>query len=243
MLRRGPNRRRRTVAGMTGDADLTVPAGLIADRSRAAMLDALLSGQALAAGELAQLAGIGRPAASEHLQRLLAGGLVEVVVQGRHRYYRLANPTVAEALEALAHLAPPRPVRTLRQSNTARSLAYARTCYDHLAGTVGVALLDLQLAQGWLCDRDGGYDVTDTGVRRLDALGVDPDEARRARRIFARPCLDWTERRPHLAGSLAAAITGRLIDLGWLVRRNAAGRALRLTPAGRTALNDLGCTL
>lgn len=229
---------------MHSDADLSVPAALIAEPTRAAMLDALLSGRALAAGELAQVAGIGRPAASEHLQRLLAGGLVEVVRQGRHRYYRLAGQPVAEALEALAHIAPPRPVRTLRQSNTAKSLAFARTCYDHLAGVAGVAVLDAQLDRGWLRSAEGGYDVTDRGTAEMDALGIDLDGARRSRRMFAKPCLDWTQRRPHLAGSLAAAITARFIDLGWFVHRNRDSRGLRLTPAGVDGLRStLGLTI
>jgi DNA-binding transcriptional ArsR family regulator len=225
------------------DADLTAPAVLIAEPARAAMLDALMSGRALAAGELAHLAGVSRPTASEHLHRMLDGGLVDVVSAGRHRYYRLAGPQVAEALEALAHLGPPKPVRTLRQSNTARALAYARTCYDHLAGTCGVALLDTLLAEGWLADADGGYGVTTTGERELVALGIDLDAVRSARRTFARPCLDWTERRSHLAGGLAAAVTIRLIDLGWFARRTNHGRALRLTDKGRTELVRLGCRL
>ena len=229
---------------VVGDADLTVPATLIGDPSRAAMLDALLSGCALAAGELARVAGIGRPAASEHLRRLLDGGLVAAERQGRHRYYRLAGAAVAEALEALAHIAPMRPTRSLRQSAAAASLQFARTCYDHLAGAAGVAVLDAQLASGWLRSADGGYDVTARGAAAFGVLGVDVDAARAARRTFARPCLDSTERRWHLAGSLAAATTARLLELGWFVRRTGDGRGLLLTEAGRRGLGDtLGCDL
>ena len=225
------------------DADLSVPATLIAEPARAAMLDALMSGRALAAGELARVAGVTPPTASEHLHRMLDGGLVDVVSQGRHRYYRLAGARVAEALEALAHLGPPKPVSSLRQSNTARALAYARTCYDHLAGTCGVALLDGLLAEGWLVDADGGYGVTDTGAEEFVALGIDLASVRSARRTFARPCLDWTERRNHLAGGLAAALTARMIELGWFTYRTAHHRALRLTDEGRLDLRRLGLPL
>jgi DNA-binding transcriptional ArsR family regulator len=225
------------------ERDLAAPAALIAEPARAAMLNALLSGRALAAGELARVAGVSRPTASEHLRRLLDGNLVDVVSQGRHRYYRLAGPHVANALEALAHLGTPAPVATLRQANAARALAFARTCYDHLAGTCGVALLDALLANEWLCDHDGGYGVTPAGERELVALGIDVGAARSARRTFARPCLDWTVRRHHLAGSLGAAINTRLLDLGWFTHRTRDGRGLRITDAGRTRLLELGCRL
>ncbi len=225
------------------ERDLTAPAALIAEPARAAMLNALLSGRALAAGELARVAGVSRPTASEHLRRLLDGNLVDVVSQGRHRYYRLAGPHVANALEALAHLGPPAPVATLRQANAARALAFARTCYDHLAGTCGVALLDALLANEWLCDHDGGYGVTSAGDRELVALGIDVGAARSARRTFARPCLDWTVRRHHLAGSLGAAITTRLLDLDWFTHRTRDGRGLRITDTGRSRLLELGCRL
>jgi len=224
--------------------DLTAPAALIAEPARAAMLDALMSGRALAAGELAQLAGVSRPTASEHLRRLLDGGLVDVVSQGRHRYYRLAGPEVGEALESLANLSPARiPVVSLRQSNAAQALAFARTCYDHLAGTCGVALFDTMVARQWLAVADGGYGVTSAGERQLVALGIDVVAARSARRMFARPCLDWTERRTHLAGSLAAAITSRLIALGWFTHRTRDGRALRITDTVRARLLELVCVL
>jgi DNA-binding transcriptional ArsR family regulator len=225
------------------ERDLAAPAALIAEPARAAMLSALLSGHALAAGELAQVARVSRPTASEHLRRLLDGDLVRVVSQGRHRYYRLAGPHVAAALEALAHLGPPAPVATLRQANTANALAFARTCYDHLAGTCGVALLDALLANEWLCDHDGGYGVTTAGERELVALGIDVAAARSARRAFARPCLDWTVRRHHLAGGLGAAITTRLLELDWFTHRSRDGRALRVTDTGRERMLALGCVL
>lgn len=225
------------------DVDLAAVGRLLGDRSRAAMLDALMAGRALAAGELAQVAGIGRPAASEHLARLAAGGLVEVVEQGRHRYYRLAGPEVGAALESLSHIAPPKPVRTLRQSGHARSLAFARTCYDHLAGVCGVAVHDAAFDRGWLVADRSGYVLTESGVSALGELGVDVAGAQARRRTLARPCLDWTERRSHLAGALAAGMTDRFLELGWLVRRSKDSRGLRLTDPGREGLQALGCRL
>lgn len=223
----------------TGEVDLAVVAAAIGEPSRAAMLEALMGGRALTAGELGRAAGVGRSAASEHLSRLVAAGLVEVAAQGRHRYHRLAGPEVAHALEALAHIAPAKRVGSLRDASRARSLWLARTCYDHLAGACGVALHDLLLSSGALVGAPGGYDVTPAGRAWFDDLGVDVDAARARRRGFARPCLDWTERRPHLAGSLAAATTDRLLDLGWFVRRASDSRALRLTDDGAAAFGGL----
>ncbi|WP_252275215.1 winged helix-turn-helix domain-containing protein [Nocardioides sp. LMS-CY] len=220
------------------DTDLAAVGALIGDPSRARILDALMGGRALAAGELARAAGVSASTASEHLARLREGGLVEVVSQGRHRYHRIAGPDVGAALEALSQVAPPRPVVSLRQAGHARALGFARTCYDHLAGVCGVALHDVLLERGWLTP---AYDVTPVGADALGAWGVDVAAARSQRRSFARPCLDWTERRPHLAGALAAGITDALVDRGWFVRRATDSRALRLTDPGRAALTELGC--
>jgi DNA-binding transcriptional ArsR family regulator len=225
------------------DVDLAAVGGLIGDPSRAAMLDALMAGQALTASELARVAGVSASTASEHLGRLAAGGLVEGVSQGRHRYYRVAGPDVGAALEALSHIAPAKRVTGLRQSGHAKSLGFARTCYDHLAGRCGVALHDASFANGWLEATPAGYTLTEAGDDGFAVLGVDVDAARAARRAIARPCLDWTERRHHLAGSLAARVNDRLLELGWLVRRSRDSRGLRLTDAGREGLEGLGCDL
>jgi DNA-binding transcriptional ArsR family regulator len=135
----------RTLGCMDADVDVAGVAGLLADPTRVAMLDALHAGRALSAGELARVAGVAAPTASAHLRRLLDGGLVAVETQGRHRYYRLAGPAVVAAVEALSVIARPRPVRSLRQSQRAQALRFARTCYDHLAGVVGVAVADALL--------------------------------------------------------------------------------------------------
>jgi DNA-binding transcriptional ArsR family regulator len=224
------------------DIDLAAVGALVGNPSRAAMLDALMTGRALTATELARVAGVSAATASEHLAKLREGGLVEVVSQGRHRYHRLASADVGAALESLSHIAPRKPVTTLRQSSRARSLAEARTCYDHLAGRSGVSLHDGLLARGWLVPEPGGYAVSEAGAEGLLSWGVDLTAARAARRRLARPCLDWTERREHLAGSLAAALVTALIDgpEPWFRRRADDHRGLRPTDLGRARLRELG---
>jgi DNA-binding transcriptional ArsR family regulator len=224
------------------DVDLAAVGALLGNPSRAAMLDALMTGRALTATELARTADVSAATASEHLAKLREGGLVEVVPQGRHRYHRLASPEVGAALESLSHIAPAKPVTTLRQSSRARSLAEARTCYDHLAGRSGVALHDGLVERGWLVPEPGGYGLSDLGVEGLLGWGVDVTAACSARRRFARPCLDWTERREHLAGALAAALAVALIEGSqpWFVRRSDEHRGLRPTDHGRRRLADLG---
>jgi DNA-binding transcriptional ArsR family regulator len=219
-------------------AGIAPVAALMGDPARAAMLTALLDDRALAAGELANLAGVSPATASEHLTRLLGGGMVTVASQGRHRCYRLAGHQVAAAVEVLSHLSPPASVRSLRQSRQAAALAAARTCYDHLAGQAGVALLDALLAGGVLTgegEESADFEVTVVGVATFAAFGVNVDSLRHSRRRFAGPCLDWTERRPHLNGALGAAVTARLLELGW-IERGAHRRAVRVTPAGREGL-------
>ncbi len=215
-------------------------AALLADRTRAAFCLALLDGRAWTAGELARHAGVSAPTASEHLTRLVAAGLLTEERQGRHRYVRLADPATAQLLEDLvAHplVAGPLPdaPRTLRAATVSAALARGRTCYDHLAGRLGVAVTEAMTGAG-LLRQDAGCAVTDTGLAWLaDALGADPVLWRRSRRPLARACLDWTERRPHLAGVAGAVVCQRLFDRGWLTRVGS-GRAVRLTPAGRSAL-------
>jgi DNA-binding transcriptional ArsR family regulator len=224
--------------------DLAPVARLIGDSTRAMILDALLAGRPLAAGELARLAGVTAQTASAHLSLLLDGGLVGVETQGRHRYYRLAGEDIAAALEALALISPARPVKSLRQSKSAEALGFARTCYDHLAGVAGVAMLDAMLSGGWLCPGDGGYDLTAVGRRSVEQFGLDVAGLKARRRSFARPCLDWTERRPHLAGALSAALTSEILKRGWFLRRRTGERGLHLTQKGTTGLRELfGCSL
>jgi DNA-binding transcriptional ArsR family regulator len=235
-------------------SDIAPVAALLADRARAAMLTALLDGRPLAAGELAKAAGVSAATASSHLGKLLDGDLVSVVKQGRHRYYWLKGAEVAAAIEALSLISPLLEVRNLRQSRQAAALGQARTCYDHLAGRVGVALFDAMIGSGLIEARiteegitdDLGcsaYEVTDKGEERLAEIGVDVEAARALRRRFAGHCLDWTERRPHLNGALGAAVTARLIELGWFERGNPR-RSLVLTEKGHGGLADVfGCVV
>jgi DNA-binding transcriptional ArsR family regulator len=209
------------------DRDLAAIANVIEDPARSAMLAALAGGRALPAGELARRAGVQPAAASVHLRRLTEAGLIRVRAQGRHRYHEIVNPEVATVLEAIAEIAPPAPVRSLTQQRAACALSEARTCYDHLAGRRGVHVRDRLLEVGAvrrLDDRD--HELTDRGQDLVDQLGIDLAALRASRRVFARSCIDWTDRRVHLAGALPAAITSVFLDRGWLTR--GPGRSLRV---------------
>lgn len=217
-----------TSASYTPDGHhLAAIANLIEDPARSAMLAALAGGRALPAGELARRAGVQPATASTHLRRLTEAGLIRVRAQGRHRYHEIVDPEVATVLEAIAQIAPPAPVRSLSQHRAACALTEARTCYDHLAGRRGVQLRDRLLATGAirrLDDRD--HELTDRGQHLVDQLGIDLAALRASRRVFARSCVDWTDRRIHLAGALPAAITSVFLARGWLTR--GPGRSLRV---------------
>ena len=195
-----------TLQPLPWDADIASAAALIADSTRAAILRALLPDRPLAAGELARLAGVSAATASFHLAKLLEGGLLTVIRQGRHRYYRLAGHEVAAALEALGLISPGLPVRSLRQSREAAALAEARTCYDHLAGRAGVEVLDGLLRQGLLEEKSGRtdrgdtsshrFEITGAGARELGSFGLNLKQIRRSRRQFAGTCIDWTHPAP-----------------------------------------------
>ena len=216
---------------MLADADLSTVAELMTTH-RSTMLLALLGGRPLTAGELAERAGISPSLASSHLSKLLDGGLVAVEQNGRRRHYRLASPRVAEVIEAMLTIAPDRAAAGLRESRRGAALRGARTCYDHLAGLLGVGLTDSLQRQRLIAPADGSFGLTSAGERRLDSLGIAVDALRQQRRAFTRPCLDWTERRPHLAGSVGAAIAEHAMAQGW-VARVPGTRALRVTDEGR----------
>ena len=229
---------------VAGDADVAPVAALMAEPARAAVLMALIDGRALAASTLAAEAGVAASTLSAHLARLVDGGLVSVEASGRHRYFRINRPEVADALEALARLAPRRPIRSLRQGTHAEAIRPARTCYDHLAGRLGVALLDALVADKTLriesdsrgrldpvlgAGRSRRYVLTRTGSERLAELGVTVETA--GRRPLTRYCLDWSEQRPHLAGALGASLLSRFVELGWVAQ--AERRVVKVTDAGR----------
>jgi DNA-binding transcriptional ArsR family regulator len=213
---------------MDGDADIASVAALIGDPGRARVLRALGDGRSLPATVLAFEAGV----AASHLARLVAAGLLRVEVRGRHRYYRLAGADVASALEALARIAPLEPVRSLRAGTRAAAVRYARSCYDHLAGRLGVALMQALLRADALAGDEDGYELTGRGLRLLDELGV---RLPAGRRPLVRHCVDWSEQRPHLAGAVGAGVLSRLLELGWL-ERAPSSRALLVTEIGARQL-------
>ena len=217
---------------MIADADIAAPASLIGDATRATFLMALSQGQSLPANELARRARVTPSTASIQLAKLVEGGLLTVERNGRHRYYGLTDPNVAAAIESLAVIAPRRPASSLKQARVGSELQAARTCYDHLAGALGVALFDALQRQGLLT---AALEPTKRGAKRFAELGIDVEELAGRRRPFAKRCLDWTERRHHLAGSLGAALASRCFELGW-IERLPTSRAVLLTDAGRNAL-------
>lgn len=213
-----------------GEVDIAAAAALMADPSRAAVLIELTDGRALPPSELAEVAGVSRSTMSEHLAKLQKAGFLAVERGGRNRYYRLAGPEVATAVEALAALAPRAEVRSLRQANRAGALSAARTCYGHLAGELGVGITDALVDHGLIEREAEVFLLTDPGAAFLAELGIaKPPRAGKA-------CNDWSERRPHLAGKLGVALTSRLFDLDW-VRRTDRRRAVRVTEVGRRELS------
>ncbi|OQR61977.1 transcriptional regulator [Streptomyces maremycinicus] len=259
---------------------LAALAGLVADETRAACLLALLDGRAWTAGELARHAGVAPSTLSEHLGKLVAGGLLAEERQGRHRYVRLAGTRVAQLVEDLAVQVAPHPAprpRTLRAASAGSAMARGRTCYDHLAGRIGIAVTDALTAHGLLStlhepggrtggaepapptggptssaparapgppgppasrERATGFLLTEAGLRWFESSGIALD--RSTRRPLARACLDWTERRPHLAGAAGAALCRHALDAGWCVRIGSE-RAVKVTAAGERALAELLC--
>jgi DNA-binding transcriptional ArsR family regulator len=214
---------------------------LVGDPARASMLAALMDGRALTARELAEAAGITPQTASGHLARLTGAGLLAVERQGRHRYHRVASPDVARMIEgimavAAARDAAPAP-RRVATGPKSEALRRARTCYDHLAGRIAVAMAD-HMADSGLIDlsADGGA-LTSSGENFLRDLGVAIDERPARGRVFCRPCLDWSERRHHIAGSLGAALCRCCLDKGWL-RRVEGSRELSVTPGGQRVLRE-----
>ncbi len=219
-----------------GPAIATI-ASLIGDPARASMLSALMGGHELTATELAREGGVTAQTASGHLARLLDGGLVLAQQRGRHRYFRLASPAIADLLETLMSVAVrPGPAR-IRPGPRDADLRRARVCYDHLAGEEGLRLADGMVASGWLASPDQSFALMPEGRSALLARGIDMAALEGNRRPICRACLDWSERRPHLGGALGAALLRRFIDEGWL-RRVDGSRALTITPTGRAGLSS-----
>lgn len=215
---------------MSADPDLASLAALITEPARAAMLAHLLDGRSWTAAELGKIAGVRASTASVHLQKLMSGGLIQMSPSGRHRYFRLARAEVAQLMERFACLARPASIRTPGERRAAADLRRCRLCYDHLAGSVAVAITRSMLERGWLLEAEPWYHVTDVGKAALDRLGIESSDGR--------TCMDWSERVLHLAGPLGTRIAARFIDNKWL-QRDSRSRTLWMTPVGAAELREL----
>jgi DNA-binding transcriptional ArsR family regulator len=221
---------------MAAAANLVEVAALVGDTARATMLAALMSGQALTGSELARIAGVSRPTASEHLAKLVGARLITFARLGRHAYYRITSPLVAQMMESIIAVAAIEvPPRYRPRSARDDALRFARTCYDHLAGWLGVAIADALSGAGHIILSDDGGEVKTSGVAFLAELGADNLSHVCPAHRFCRPCLDWSERRYHIAGRVGASIWRRCFDLGWMVRDHDS-RAVHLTPRGEVGI-------
>lgn len=238
---------------MTGDVDLSRVAELIADRTRSRILIALTSGRELSASLLATEAGVSRPTASAHLKKLTEGGLIAVRAQGKSRHYRLTGTAVSDVLERLMRLAPPEPITSLRASTRAAQLRRARSCYDHLAGQLGVGLMRSMLDRGFILGGDGEFDPEAEGADRPSEYGSDVDYRLTSsgrdflndlgaslpggRRPVVRYCVDWTETRHHLAGQVGCAVRDHALSARW-IEPVPGSRALRITADGVAGIKE-----
>jgi DNA-binding transcriptional ArsR family regulator len=228
---------------MFNTSALAETAALVGDPARAGMLMALMGGRALTASELARAAGVTPQTASGHLARLSAAGLLAIQRQGRHHYHRLASPAVARMLEGIievSQIESARPQRAIFTGPRDAAMRAARTCYDHLAGRLGVGLADSLTSHGHIDLSPEAGALTDSGEAFLREFGVDLDDVPRSgsgRRVFCRPCLDWSERRLHVGGTLGAALTARCFALGW-IRRVDGTRTIAVTPQGERGFHD-----
>jgi DNA-binding transcriptional ArsR family regulator len=213
-------------------------AALVGDPARANILSALMGGRALTAMELSGAAGVSPQTTSGHLGKLAGANLIAGVKQGRHRYFRIATPQVAEMLEAIMAVVAAAPPRYRPPSKADDAMRAARTCYDHVAGLLGVRLADRLAERELIILGAEAGEVTSSGAEFLSELGVDLSAARTRRRLFCRPCVDWTERRPHIGGAVGAALASRLFELKWIERVHNSSRVLTITSAGRRGLHE-----
>ncbi|MFJ7732856.1 ArsR/SmtB family transcription factor [Lysinibacillus sp. NPDC097231] len=213
-------------------------ASLLGETSRATMLASLMDGRFHTASELAYMAAIKPQTASFHLAKLVEGKLVKVEQQGRHRYFQLAGSEIAQLLESFLAISPPPEVRSLKQSSQIKLLQDARTCYDHLAGKLGIQLTDSLVTAGYLKLEEKQFLITSKGVKFFTDFGLDLDDLKRKRRSFSHACLDWSERRYHLAGALGHGLLTHLLHLEWITRIPSI-RAIKITEKGRTGFKEV----
>jgi DNA-binding transcriptional ArsR family regulator len=223
---------------MNDEPDIPRIATLFADPARAKILRALMDGTRRPAGELAYAANISAQSASAHLAKLVGGGLLAAEAQGRHRYFRIVSPEVADAIESLASLSvavgPRSPRQPLPSKSVPIQFLYSRTCYDHLAGETAVQVCVAMLRARWLTTEGRDFRVTRLGEEKLTALDIDLPAVRESRRVFARACVDLTQRRPHIGGALGAALLGLYVARGWILRARRS-RVVSITPKGQEA--------
>jgi DNA-binding transcriptional ArsR family regulator len=224
---------------MHGEADISAAAALLAEPARAQLVVAVIEHGPLPASELAVRAGVAASTASGHLARLVEAGFLVGSKNGRYRYYDLGDPNVAEAVEALARVAPQREVRSLREATRSELVREARTCYDHLAGRLGVAIARGLERRQVVVRRNGAFEIGRQADECLDDLGIDLAAPEQQRRPLVRACLDWSGRKPHVAGALGAALTARFFELGWIERRDT-NRSVAVTAAGQKLLREYG---
>lgn len=222
---------------MSTTKDIAVIGTLLGDKTRAAIMAALFDGRALTARELAHGTGVTPQTASFHLSKLDAAGLLTILPQGRHRFYRLASPDIAAAIEALARIAPNTKAKPAAKRKN--DVCFARTCYNHLAGCLGIAVAEALQAHHVIKPVKGDdFLVSTTGERFFRDLGIDNVEIRKGRRVFARQCLDWSERKPHLGGSLGQAMTDAFVSKHWL-RKRSNSREIHVTDTGHRGFKKL----
>lgn len=222
---------------MPSTPDISHVAGLLSDPSRSAMLISLLDGRPQTATELAQRAKITPQTASLHLSKLVSGHLISKEVQGKYHYFRLTDPNVAHAIESLIAISPPSKIYSLREADEDNALRKARTCYDHLAGRLGINLAESIVRKGYIDISNENYRVTDDGKKFFSDFGIDFVKLKRRRRKFIHPCLDWSERTPHIGGALGAALLDRITELGWIDKK-ASQRAVRVTELGKEGFRN-----
>ncbi|MDQ0859729.1 helix-turn-helix transcriptional regulator [Bacillus sp. V2I10] len=223
---------------MSSSPDASTIASLISDPSRAAILTVLMDGRSHPAGDLAYVANIKPQTASFHLAKMLEVNVVSLEKQGRHRYYRIENIEIAKALETLLAISPQPKVKSFKQVTENENLRFARTCYDHLAGKLGVKLMDALVDKGYVIEKSNDILITKDGEIFFESFDIRLDIVRKKRRSFLHKCLDWSERRHHLAGALGHELFERFFELKWIERMEKT-RAIRITSAGRKGLNEL----
>ena len=222
---------------MNANPNVAIIASLVSEPSRAAILTVLMDGRYHPVNELAYMASIKPQTASFHLSKMVNASIVTVEKQGRHRYYGIQNQEVAQVMESLLLIAPPIEIKSFKQATEDKAIRLARTCYDHLAGELGVQLTDYLIQNGILYEETKEFIVTEKGWEFLTDFQIDLRAAEKKRRSFSHKCLDWSERRHHLAGAIGSALLERLLELNWVEKKKKT-RAIKITPKGKKGLKE-----